>query len=85
MDFAQNRFLGNIGAPLDPNRWDMESDLDDEIEDEGALKPDAINHAGSVGIRDATATLIPVVGEFPCWPRIDLTRYIVLDLRKRTQ
>ncbi|KAF9078257.1 hypothetical protein BDP27DRAFT_1207250, partial [Rhodocollybia butyracea] len=32
LDFAENRFLGNIGAPLDYNQWDDVDELEDEVE-----------------------------------------------------
>lgn len=53
----QHRFLGNIGAPLDPNWWNAQFD-DDELD--GDL---AEEQTGSMvpGAGEGTTTLIPVV------------------------
>lgn len=32
--FAQNRFLGNIGAPLDPDWWNTQFDDAEDLEEE---------------------------------------------------
>jgi hypothetical protein len=32
LDFAENRFLGNIGAPLDYNQWDDADEIENEVE-----------------------------------------------------
>lgn len=49
--FGQNRFLGNIGAPVDHDWWNT------QFEGEGAVDDEVITPAGSNGI----TTLIPVV------------------------
>lgn len=55
--FAQNRVLGNIGAPVDPYQWYSMFDEDEEAEDvieEG-------NAEG--GAADELDTIVPVVSE----------------------
>lgn len=57
-NFAQNQFLGNIGAPLEPNWWSTQFDEDEELQEESLD-----GHAESVvsGSRDGITTLVPVV------------------------
>lgn len=49
--FAQDRLLGNIGAPLDSRQWDHDEDLGDEEEEGNIL----------ICGTDALTTLVPVV------------------------
>ncbi|EIM83441.1 uncharacterized protein STEHIDRAFT_113570 [Stereum hirsutum FP-91666 SS1] len=59
--FARNRFLGNIGAPLDPDWWDAQFDEDDEeLDSEGQLE---VNQDGlnTVEGGNGLSTLVPVV------------------------
>jgi hypothetical protein len=57
LDFAQNRFLGNIGAPLDYNQSDDMDELENETEQgnrdlEWEIPADTV---------DPLTTLVPVV------------------------
>lgn len=51
--FAQDRWLGNIGAPLDSQQWEHNEDL----EGEGGPSDTVM----SIGVADALTTFIPVV------------------------
>lgn len=55
--FAQNRFLGNIGAPLDPDWWNTQFDDDEGDDDE------LTDQNGSVTptVNNGVTTLVPVV------------------------
>ncbi|EIM92494.1 uncharacterized protein STEHIDRAFT_136359 [Stereum hirsutum FP-91666 SS1] len=57
--FAQNRFLGNIGAPLDPDWWNTQFDDDEGDDDE------LTDQNGSVTptVNNGVTTLVPVVYE----------------------
>lgn len=66
--FAQNRpnrFLGNIGEPLDYDQWD------DFLEDEGVHDEAAGSPAELQGTQDPSMTLVPVVSApFPLMRRL---------------
>lgn len=53
--FAQNRVLGNIGAPLDHSQWD--SLFDDVDEEEEVVQEEDIE----AGARNELDTMVPVV------------------------
>lgn len=57
MAFAQDRFLGNIGAPLDPDWWNAQFDDDEGDGDELAIQDGSITPTGNNGV----TTLVPVV------------------------
>ncbi|KAF9064642.1 hypothetical protein BDP27DRAFT_1367057 [Rhodocollybia butyracea] len=57
LNFAENRFLGNIGAPLDYNQWD---DVD-ELENEAELEGDGDIGQGIPDRVDPLITLVPVI------------------------
>ncbi|EIM86080.1 uncharacterized protein STEHIDRAFT_111622 [Stereum hirsutum FP-91666 SS1] len=59
MAFAQDRFLGNIGAPLDPDWWNAQFDDDEGDGDELAIQDGSITPTGNNGV----TTLVPVVYE----------------------
>lgn len=61
--FAQNRFLGNIGAPVDrdPDWWNTPLDDDDDDEDVQSDPQVSVAPSGSEGI----TTLVPVVSLTP--------------------
>lgn len=54
--FAENRFIGNMGAPLDPNQWDELWDDVNEVEDEGGESSWEILEG-----ENPLTTLVPVV------------------------
>lgn len=86
--FAQNRILGNLGAPLEQDQWDENlfgEDVDDSqdppavrnIDTEGHINEDATN---------ATQTMIPVVGlsQISMCPSINPPSHVpCLDIRTR--
>lgn len=49
--FVTNRVLGNIGAPLDPNQWDEEYDVEGAEDHESEELDEVTNqqHAGEEG------------------------------------
>ncbi|KAF9064634.1 hypothetical protein BDP27DRAFT_1367049 [Rhodocollybia butyracea] len=53
IDFAENRFLGNIGAPLDYNQWDNADELENEDED---IEWEIVDN-----MVDPLTTLVPVI------------------------
>ncbi|KAF9064640.1 hypothetical protein BDP27DRAFT_1450649 [Rhodocollybia butyracea] len=56
LDFAENRFLGNIGAPLDYNQWD-----DDELESEVDQRDGDTEWEILDNTVDPLTTLVPVI------------------------
>lgn len=58
--FAQNRFLGNIGAPLDPDWWNTQFD-DDDNELGGVDEMEPLEDLEVTSCKDVTTTLVPVV------------------------
>lgn len=49
LDFAQNRFLGNIGAPVDPDQWDddfgeAEEDVGNNEDGDAATSGPVVSH-----------------------------------------
>lgn len=61
LDFAQNRILGNIGAPLDHSQWD--SLMDEEVEGEQDAGQDDIDNITGNEVN----TMVPVVCLFLIW------------------
>lgn len=57
MAFAQDRFLGNIGAPLDPDWWNTQFDDDEGDGDEPTVQDGSTTSTGNNGL----TTLVPVV------------------------
>ncbi|EIM85378.1 uncharacterized protein STEHIDRAFT_111971 [Stereum hirsutum FP-91666 SS1] len=55
--FAQNRFLGNIGEPLDPDWWNTQFDHSDDTAPDGNMA----DASETTDIRDRNTTLVPVV------------------------
>ncbi|KAE9391803.1 hypothetical protein BT96DRAFT_945092 [Gymnopus androsaceus JB14] len=58
-NFAENRFIGNMGAPLDLNQWDDLWDDVNEVEDEGGESSWATLKGA-----DPLTTLVPVVYDY---------------------
>lgn len=61
--FAHNRFLGNIGAPLDPDWWNEQLDDDEpQVDTISSINlQNSMEPAGGGGI----VTLVPVVSILP--------------------
>lgn len=57
MAFAQDQFLGNIGAPLDPDWWNTQFDDDEGDGEELTAQNGSMMPTGNNGL----TTLIPVV------------------------
>ncbi|KAF9060713.1 hypothetical protein BDP27DRAFT_1370308 [Rhodocollybia butyracea] len=57
LDFAENRFLGNIGAPLDHTQWENVDELENEVEQEHG----DIEWRVSDNAVDPLTTLVPVI------------------------
>lgn len=55
--FAQNRFLGNIGEPLDPDWWNTQFDDGDDTGSDGNMA----DASETTDIGDRNTTLVPVV------------------------
>ncbi|EIM85383.1 uncharacterized protein STEHIDRAFT_158018 [Stereum hirsutum FP-91666 SS1] len=55
--FAQNRFLGNIGEPLDPDWWNNQFDDGDDTGPDGNMA----DASETTDIGDRITTLVPVV------------------------
>lgn len=64
-EFAQNRILGNIGAPLDADQWDEElfHDEEDADVDNSDHNSDSGRNLNGVGAHP-TDTMVPVVRLF---------------------
>lgn len=55
--FAQNRFLGSIGEPLDPDWWNTQFDDGDDTGPDGSMA----DASETTDIGDRNTTLVPVV------------------------
>lgn len=59
--FAQNRFLGNIGAPLDHSQWDTDEGDHGELVEESFEGAEDSDREKRTGPKDQGSTLVPVV------------------------
>lgn len=66
--FARNRFLGNIGAPLDPDWWNTRFDEDDLEFSNEVAEANPENSVASAELGNGATTLIPVVRDVHSYP-----------------
>ncbi|KAF9064899.1 hypothetical protein BDP27DRAFT_1450505 [Rhodocollybia butyracea] len=62
LNFAENRFIGNIGAPLDPNQWDEVGEVENAVEQRfrfGNIEWEIPDRAV-----DPLTTLVPVIYDY---------------------
>lgn len=60
INFVQNKFLGNIGAPVESGQWEADSeDLEPEEDAESNEDGSALTSS-----HNATTTLVPVVSTY---------------------
>ncbi|KAF9066216.1 hypothetical protein BDP27DRAFT_1365829 [Rhodocollybia butyracea] len=61
LDFAENRFLGNIGAPLDYNQWDNVDEIETEVKRGVYMSVADIELEIPDNTVDPLNTLVPVI------------------------
>lgn len=65
LEFAQSRFLGNIGAPLDMDQWSRERQYEEDYVEELTEAADGIGVGDLEQLAgDETTTVVPVVRQF---------------------
>lgn len=77
--YAQNRFLGNIGAPVESEQWDEDfSTAEEEINND-------VNMDGSVCEQNPAMTMIPVVSHSPRTSTLSKIVPDILNLKRFTE